>query len=125
MVYTRGSVDDYDRWARVTGDSGWSWDALLPYFIKVWILAFAGGTHLITLQNERFVQPTDGRNITGEYDPTIHSFDGMTRISLPNQLQKPFDENVFAAADELGGIFEFNLDMNSGKPLGTGECFGH
>ncbi|KAF7777703.1 CAZyme family AA3 [Agaricus bisporus var. burnettii] len=103
MVYTRGSEDDYDRWARVTGDSGWSWDALLPYFIK----------------NERFVQPTDGRNITGEYDPTTHSFDGMTRISLPNQLQQPFDANVFAAADELGGNFKFNLDMNDGKPLGT------
>ena len=34
MDYTRGSSDDYDRWARVTGDSGWSWNELLPYFKK-------------------------------------------------------------------------------------------
>ncbi|EKM83240.1 hypothetical protein AGABI1DRAFT_118556 [Agaricus bisporus var. burnettii JB137-S8] len=104
MVYTRGTVDDYDRWARVTGDPGWSWNEMLPYFIK----------------HERFVQPQDGRNVTGEFNATTHGFDGITHVSLPNQLQKPFDENVFAAADELGGNFEFNLDMNSGKPLGTG-----
>jgi len=35
MVYTRGSAEDYDRWADVTGDSGWSWHSLLPYFFKV------------------------------------------------------------------------------------------
>lgn len=35
MVYTRGTREDYDRWARVTGDPGWSWDAMFPYFKKV------------------------------------------------------------------------------------------
>jgi hypothetical protein len=35
MVYTRGSADDYNRFAAVTGDPGWSWDRLLPYFFKV------------------------------------------------------------------------------------------
>ena len=35
MVYTRGSKDDYDRWARTVGDEGWSWDALFPYMLKV------------------------------------------------------------------------------------------
>lgn len=35
MFYTRGSKDDYDRWAKVTGDPGWSWNSLLPYFFKV------------------------------------------------------------------------------------------
>jgi choline dehydrogenase-like flavoprotein len=35
MVYTRGSAEDYDRFAAVTGDPGWSWDRLLPYFFKV------------------------------------------------------------------------------------------
>ncbi|KIJ28924.1 GMC oxidoreductase, partial [Sphaerobolus stellatus SS14] len=24
MVFTQGSTDDYNRWARVTGDNGWS-----------------------------------------------------------------------------------------------------
>ena len=32
MIYTRGARDDYDRWASVTGDSGWSWDSMFQYF---------------------------------------------------------------------------------------------
>lgn len=35
MVWTRGSKDDWDRYAEVTGDNGWSWDAMLPYMLKV------------------------------------------------------------------------------------------
>jgi choline dehydrogenase len=43
MVYTRGSSDDYDRWARVTNDPGWSWDQIFPYFKKVSTLSLAWG----------------------------------------------------------------------------------
>lgn len=32
MIYMRGQREDYDSWARVTGDSAWSWDAVLPVF---------------------------------------------------------------------------------------------
>ncbi|QNB12668.1 choline dehydrogenase [Paraburkholderia bannensis] len=32
MIYMRGQREDYDGWARETGDSGWSWDAVLPVF---------------------------------------------------------------------------------------------
>jgi hypothetical protein len=35
MAYTRGSADDYDRYARLVKDAGWSWDRLQPYFRKV------------------------------------------------------------------------------------------
>ena len=31
MVHYRGNRDDYDHWARL-GNSGWSWDEVLPYF---------------------------------------------------------------------------------------------
>ncbi|XP_058798935.1 glucose dehydrogenase [FAD, quinone]-like [Phymastichus coffea] len=33
MVYARGNKVDYDDWARM-GNDGWSWDDVLPYFIK-------------------------------------------------------------------------------------------
>jgi choline dehydrogenase len=34
MVYIRGARYDYDRMAREMGCTGWSWDEVLPYFIK-------------------------------------------------------------------------------------------
>jgi choline dehydrogenase len=34
MVYMRGQAADYDGWARLTGDPGWSYESLLPYFIR-------------------------------------------------------------------------------------------
>ena len=32
MLYMRGQGRDYDEWARQTGDSGWSWQNVLPVF---------------------------------------------------------------------------------------------
>ncbi len=32
MIYMRGQKQDYDHWVQATGDSGWSWDAILPLF---------------------------------------------------------------------------------------------
>ena len=34
MIYMRGQSGDYDRWADVTGDASWRWDAVLPLFKK-------------------------------------------------------------------------------------------
>ncbi|MHB8666189.1 MAG: GMC family oxidoreductase [Burkholderiales bacterium] len=34
MLYLRGQQRDYDEWARVTGDPGWSWQGVLPIFKK-------------------------------------------------------------------------------------------
>ncbi|KAF8959801.1 aryl-alcohol oxidase [Flammula alnicola] len=101
MFYTRGTSDDYDRWARVTGDPGWSWDRMFSYFLK----------------HEKLTQPADHHNITGQYNPAVHGFHGMTSTSLPGFLQS-FVPRSIQAANELEGPFEFNLDMNSGKPLG-------
>ena len=33
MLYIRGNSRDYDGWAQ-NGAYGWSWDEVLPYFIK-------------------------------------------------------------------------------------------
>jgi choline dehydrogenase len=34
MLYLRGQARDYDEWAQVTGDAGWSWQNVLPVFMK-------------------------------------------------------------------------------------------
>jgi len=35
MFYTRGSSEDLDRFAAVSGEEGWTWDNMRPYFDKV------------------------------------------------------------------------------------------
>jgi len=32
MIYMRGQARDYDLWADLTGDDGWSWENVLPAF---------------------------------------------------------------------------------------------
>ncbi|KAJ7643628.1 aryl-alcohol oxidase [Roridomyces roridus] len=104
MVYTRGSADDYDRYAAVTGDSGWSWDNMLPYFFK----------------NEKWTPPVDHHDTNGQFDPAVHSTNGINSVSL-NGFQWPiFQQHVQQATKELPGDFPFNLDFNSGKMLGVG-----
>ncbi|KAF9075441.1 aryl-alcohol oxidase [Rhodocollybia butyracea] len=103
LFYTRGSEDDFDRLANVTGDPGWSWENVQTYFRR----------------NERWTTPADHHNTTGQYDPAIHSLTGINAVSLAGFPQS-INENIIQASTELGGIFDFNLDMNSGTPLGLG-----
>ncbi|KAJ7723574.1 aryl-alcohol oxidase, partial [Mycena metata] len=102
MVYTRGSKEDFDRWANVTGDEGWAWDSLVPYFKK----------------NERFSAPADHHNTTGQFDPLVHGFNGINTVSLAG-FPSPVDDRIIETTKELDE-FPFNLDMNSGAQLGIG-----
>lgn len=34
MCYARGVPGDYDRWAQATGDARWSWEQVLPWFLR-------------------------------------------------------------------------------------------
>jgi choline dehydrogenase-like flavoprotein len=34
MCYVRGVPGDYDRWAQATGDARWSWEQVLPWFLR-------------------------------------------------------------------------------------------
>ncbi|KAJ7881410.1 aryl-alcohol-oxidase from pleurotus Eryingii [Mycena leptocephala] len=93
MAYTRGSKDDYDRYARVSGDEGWSWDSLIPYIRKT----------------EQFHPPT-GQNTSEQFDPAVMS------AGFPRDT----DARVFETTSDLNHEFPFNIDMNSGTPLGIG-----
>ncbi|KAH0581636.1 Choline dehydrogenase, mitochondrial [Termitomyces sp. J132] len=103
MMYTRGSSDQYDHWANITKDPGWSWKNLKKYFDK----------------NERWVAPADHHNTTGQFDPSVHSFNGTNFVSLAG-FPTPIDGRIINATHQLGGQFKFNLDYSSGNPLGIG-----
>ena len=34
MAHLRGHPEDYNNWASITGDNKWSYDELLPFFLK-------------------------------------------------------------------------------------------
>ncbi|KAL0954007.1 hypothetical protein HGRIS_005163 [Hohenbuehelia grisea] len=104
MVYTRGSAEDFDRWANVTGDNGWSWDALQPYIRK----------------NEQWTQPADHHDTHAQFNPQVHGFHGINSVSLSGSPHRETDTRILKAADQLKGEFSFNLDMNSGRALGLG-----
>ncbi|SJL04319.1 uncharacterized protein ARMOST_07685 [Armillaria ostoyae] len=103
MSYMRGSSQDYDRYARISGDPIWGWDALQPYMRK----------------NERFVAPADHHNITDQFNPAVHGFNGVTYVSRPG-YPRATDKRVLQTTAEFPTTFPFNLDYNSGYQLGVG-----
>ncbi|RDB16258.1 Pyranose dehydrogenase 1 [Hypsizygus marmoreus] len=103
LVYTRGSSEDFNRYASVTGDSGWSWNSILPYYKK----------------SEKWTQPQDGHNTTGQYTPSVHGFNGLVGNGLPN-FPTPIDGKVITATSQLGGEWAYNQDFNAGNPIGLG-----
>ncbi|KAF7783311.1 CAZyme family AA3 [Agaricus bisporus var. burnettii] len=112
LFYTRGSSSDFDRFARVTEDPGWSWDQLQTYIKK----------------SEKFEHPADDHDTSEQFDPNIHGFSGNVAVTLPGFIHPPVDSATLQAARQLEQDFRFNLDMNSGSPLGIGwlqSTIGH
>ncbi|KAJ7243021.1 aryl-alcohol oxidase [Mycena rebaudengoi] len=105
LVYTRGAADDFDRYSTLTGDKGWSWDRI---------------RFLTTFQNEKWTAPADLHNTRDQFDPSVHSTHGLTSVSLNGFAWPIFEQHVLQATRELPDEFPFNLDMNSGRPLGIG-----
>ncbi|KDQ57028.1 aryl-alcohol oxidase [Jaapia argillacea MUCL 33604] len=103
MVYSRGSSDDYNSWAAITGDSGWSWNSMQQYIRK----------------NEDYVAPNDGHNTAGQYNPADHSITGITEVSLPG-WPTAVDPLVIATTSQLSSQYPYTEDNNGGNVLGVG-----
>ncbi|KAJ6460937.1 aryl-alcohol oxidase [Mycena sanguinolenta] len=103
MLYTRGSRDDFDRYANVTGDPGWSWTAIQKYFRK----------------NEKWSPPADHHNTQGQFDPSVHSTTGINSVTLPG-FHWPMFDRVIETTTELPDEFKYVVDYNAGVPLGVG-----
>ncbi|KAJ8094270.1 hypothetical protein PM082_006809 [Marasmius tenuissimus] len=105
MAYTRGSSDDWDRYAAVTGDQGWSWNSMQPYIRK----------------NEQIVPPADRHDTTGQWDPAVHGRSGINSVSLSGFTHE-LERRTIEVSKSFGNQSElrFVLDMNSGDQLGFG-----
>ena len=91
MAYTRGSRADYARWVAATGDEGWSWSGLLPYFRR-------------QEANQRF-------------DNEAHGADGPLKVSDARYTVDVADR--FVRAMQRQGV-PFVSDFNAGVLQGVG-----
>lgn len=102
MVYTRGSSDNYDQMAKVTGDPSWSFKNILPYIKK----------------HEKWTPPRAGYDTEGKFDPRYHGFKGKIKVTLEN-YPSAINDRILQTVGTVPG-FDYVKDMNSGNPLGFG-----
>lgn len=72
------------------------------------------------VQSEHLVSSTDQHNTTTEVNPAVHGFGGPIQMSLGG-VSAEVDSKFLATSEQFSDEFPFNLDMNSGKPLGLGK----
>ena len=90
-VFTRGNPADYDRWANEEGCPGWSFDDVLPYFVK-----------------------SEGNTIlSGDWHGTDGPL-GVSNIQDPQPVSRAFVQ----ACQELG--MPYNPDFNGPSQAGAG-----
>ena len=101
-LWGRGSKRDHDDWARYLDDDEWSWDNLLPYFIK----------------SEKFTPPTESYSTQGNvtWDMKAHGRDGPISTAYPPEFF-PSTKYVVAAERSLG--IPQKEDYGGGDPVGA------
>lgn len=92
MIYMRGQSRDYDEWAQLTGDSGWSWQSTLPLFKR----------------SEDYWRGADD----------MHGSGGELRVEIQRLRWDVLDR--FADAAEQAGIARTD-DFNRGNNEGVGR----
>jgi choline dehydrogenase len=120
MVHQVGSSEDYDKLARDTGDSSWSWKNIRKFiFVVSPRCSLDGMCTEVGSQHEKIVPPADGHNTRGEFIPENHGTRGLVSVSLPGNAQG-IDQRVIATTRELASEFPFNPDTGGGDVLGVG-----
>lgn len=135
MVYTRGSKDDYDRLASVTGDNGFNWSNMNTYFKKVRLFPSISSRFLPAPSSPyshipssfRVLPPTfvqlenftvaNVANASSKFNSRIHSTTGPVGATLPT-VGLPTDEIGLQAQQQLAQDFPYNPDLNSGDMIG-------
>lgn len=109
MAYVRGNANDYDHWKSL-GNSGWSYQDVLPYFIK--------SEHNEQIQNE------------------YHGQNGLLNVSLLKTFSTPYNSAFVDAARNAGirtnndyngaiqnGAFHFQFNIKNGKRHSSAAAF--
>lgn len=118
MIYARGSSDEYDRLASVSGDPGWSWSALQKYILRVRITTSPTTRTDRIPKNEEHSPPWNNRSNVGEYNPKVHGNGPLLTGLTPTVYET--DKRLIQMTATHGDKYPFNLDYNSGDGLGFG-----
>jgi len=108
MIYMRGQAADYDQW-RQSGNTGWAWDDLLPYFLK------SENHHLgaTELHGEGGEWQVEGQRISWEILDAFR--DAAEEVGIP-KVDDFNDGN-----NEGSGYFEVN--QKGGRRMSTARAF--
>ena len=98
-MWTRGNAADLDRWAEAVGDRAWSYEGLLPYFVR-------SETH-----SDPNVDPKKHGRAGPIYNVSV-SASGVNR-------KYPLGEAIRTAWERVG--MHHIPDANGGNPMGIGE----
>ncbi|KAJ5367841.1 Dehydrogenase citC, partial [Penicillium brevicompactum] len=107
MMYVRGSSQDYDDWAVLTGDEGWSAKNMQHY-----------------MKRHQTLEPTS--SVVSETMPFVdgfHGTDGPIRTSF-NDTITPIEKNIIDACDEATNIVSKPTDPWSGDHIGFYHTLG-
>ncbi len=115
MLYVRGQKEDYDTWAE-QGCAGWSWDEVLPYFIKSennenGSDAFHGADGPLHVSNQKSPRPV------------THAF-----VESARQAGYPVVEDFNTGDNEGAGIYQvtqFHGQPKNGERCSTAAGFLH
>jgi choline dehydrogenase-like flavoprotein len=116
MIYIRGRASDYDRWAAPQGAGGhgcpgWSWDDVLPYFVKA-------------EHNERLDGPLHGKggplNVADLRDPS--RFD---RVFIDAAVQAGFRETADFNTGDQEGVGLFQVTQKDGQRCSAARAYLH
>lgn len=110
MLYIRGHRHDFDLWAEL-GNSGWSYDEVLPYFIKsenqeLGASEFHGSSGPLSVSNPRYTHPYSERFLLAA-----------------EQLGLPFTDDFNGAIQEGVGTYQFT--MKQGERCSAAHAFLH
>ena len=88
MAYVRGNRADYDGWAAL-GNKGWSYDEVLPYFIRS--------------ENHQYYDTLDA---------AYHGNDGPLSVGQPAAFKTPFSEGFYRGLRRRGHCAQYGLQRS-------------
>ena len=115
MIYMRGQARDYDRWAALTGDADWRWEASLPHF-KLHEDHYKGAD---AVHGARGIAPELMADTSNPYQKVLRHRNSGGEWRIEKQRLRWDILDAFSAAAQQAGI-PATADFNRGNNEGVG-----